>query len=156
MLRAQAVSHQSNHPGQKRRASGDAHPNGFSISQLGGNYLCDHFQYDFYPFTGFLKQLSLFSRSPMLRRIRSFMLTFQRNCGANCSLGLLAYKDKSHKVNLVACNKRVSVFSLLNGIWVLDRSVQNADWGLQTEYNKRFVLFNAFVVVEEMQLNPFL
>ena len=38
-------------------------------------------------------------------------------------------------------------FSLLNGILVLDRSVQNADWGLQTEYKKRFVLFNAVVVV---------
>ena len=27
---------------------------------------------------------------------------------AHCSLVLLAYKDISHKVNLVACNKRVS------------------------------------------------
>ena len=38
----------------------------------------------------------------------------------------------------------------VNGyILVLGRSVQNADCGLQTEYKKRFVLFNV-VVVEEM------
>ena len=41
-------------------------------------------------------------------------------------------------------------FSLLNGILILDRSVQNADWELQTEYKKRFVLFNAVVVVEDI------
>ena len=92
--------------------------------------------------------------------------TFQRNCGANCSPVLPAYKDITHKVNVAACNKRVSktstnwkfgrqleicmIFSLLNGILVLDRSVQNADWGLQTEYKKRFVLFNAVVVVEDI------
>ena len=95
--------------------------------------------------------------------------TFQRNGRANCSLVLLACKDISHKVNLDACNKHVSKTSTdckvgpqlekstfflfdadVNGyILVLDRSVQNADCGLQTEYKKRFVLFNV-VVVEEM------
>ena len=84
-------------------------------------------------------------------------------------LDFVAYKDVSHKVNLIASNEPVTItsknfkfdlqlercmsFISRRGenvhVLVFDRSVQNPDCELQTEYKMRFV-FVVVVVVEEM------